>query len=233
MDNLRVSRYSRINDAFPGHSGQNTTIELRNLGNAAPIVSGKSFTTRQEYVPLQSDGDDQPDSGKPIRNRRTSWNPPFLRKRTLGTFALLFAAIAAALQILHSVSQKNQGIANSDDSKRYLWTYGPTAILVLVTSLWRQVDYAGMSHTILQDRTTNHHYLDSKIDTTMGGDGQGSCARRAYSAAKLCDTVSDCRYLACTSQWALYGGCNDHHIFPHQSPYYRFNRPPQPADHSV
>ncbi|KKY18376.1 hypothetical protein UCRPC4_g04993 [Phaeomoniella chlamydospora] len=80
--------------------------------------------------------------GQTLRPDSINWTPRALSKVVLALFALLFALIVASLQILHSVSQSNKGIIDSDDGQRYLWTYGPTAILVIVTVFWRQVEYA-------------------------------------------------------------------------------------------
>ncbi|KIV94088.1 hypothetical protein PV10_05244 [Exophiala mesophila] len=86
-----------------------------------------------------------PASSPPSKRLDTEWNPFFLRKWVLLCFALFFALVIASLQILYSVSRKNDGIATSDGGKHYLWTYGPTALFVVVTVLWRQVDYAAKS----------------------------------------------------------------------------------------
>lgn len=72
----------------------------------------------------------------------TGYSPLFTRRWVLLSFALLWALIFVSLQILYSVSQSHKGLATTDSSLRYLWTYGPTAILVVITVLWRQVDYA-------------------------------------------------------------------------------------------
>ena len=76
------------------------------------------------------------------KNDHTAYAPTFLRFRVLIAFAVVFAGLFGLLQFLYSYSQHHQGISQSDESRRYLWTYGPTAILVLIAVLWRQVDYA-------------------------------------------------------------------------------------------
>ena len=76
------------------------------------------------------------------QNTLTTWNPSFLSGKVLVIFGLFFAGMIAGLQAIYSVSQSENGIASSDDSKRYLWTYGPTTVLVLVTVCLRQVDYS-------------------------------------------------------------------------------------------
>lgn len=72
----------------------------------------------------------------------TGYNPLFTRRWILLCFALLWVLIIVSLQIIYSVSQARNGLATTTLSLRYVWTYGPTAVLVVVTVLWRQVDYA-------------------------------------------------------------------------------------------
>jgi hypothetical protein len=97
-----------------------------------------------QYAPIQSNGDDG-EAGPRNGLLHTGWQPPFLRPLVLLAFAVLFLLFFVSLQILWSWSQGHQGIATSDDSKHYLWTFGPTAVLVFVTVGWRQVDYAAKS----------------------------------------------------------------------------------------
>ena len=97
-----------------------------------------------QYAPIQGSGDDG-EAGHRIGPLHTGWQPPFLRPLVLLVFAVLFLLFFMSLQIIWSWSQGHQGIATSDDSKHYLWTFGPTAILVFVTVGWRQVDYAAKS----------------------------------------------------------------------------------------
>lgn len=55
------------------------------------------------------------------------WTPTVLRPWVFVAFATLFIAILIVVQVLYSVSIKNNGISASDAKFRYLWTYGPTA----------------------------------------------------------------------------------------------------------
>ncbi|EXJ90138.1 hypothetical protein A1O3_03207 [Capronia epimyces CBS 606.96] len=99
------------------------------------------------------DGDDAPFNFEPgipdtvssPERLDTHWNPPFLRLWVLATFAVFFIGVIVGLQAVYSVSVNHDGIARTDDNKHYLWTYGPTALFVLVTVLWRQVDYSAKS----------------------------------------------------------------------------------------
>ena len=97
-----------------------------------------------QYAPIQNNGDDG-EAGPRNGPLHTGWQPPFLRPLVLLAFAVLFLLFFVSLQIIWSWSQGYQGIATSDDSKHYLWTFGPTAVLVFVTVGWRQVDYAAKS----------------------------------------------------------------------------------------
>lgn len=72
----------------------------------------------------------------------TDYNPLFAWRWILVCFATLWVAVIASLQTILSVSDARQALATTENSMRYLWTYGPTAFFVLATILWRQVDYA-------------------------------------------------------------------------------------------
>ena len=69
------------------------------------------------------------------------WMPLWLRKSTLVMFALLFSAFIAALLTSRYFSNKYNGFHVAASTNHYVWTYVPTAVLVVVVSLWRQVDY--------------------------------------------------------------------------------------------
>lgn len=69
------------------------------------------------------------------------WTSIWLRKFTLLAFAALFASIAAALIALWTADKAQDGFATTLSDNHLAWTYGPTAVLVVVISLWRQVDY--------------------------------------------------------------------------------------------
>jgi hypothetical protein len=59
--------------------------------------------------------------------RPKMWTPFVLRRFTLIGAACVFAAILLALEILDLVANRNNGLSTTEDSKHYLWTYGPTA----------------------------------------------------------------------------------------------------------
>ncbi|KAJ5586241.1 hypothetical protein N7450_006028 [Penicillium hetheringtonii] len=69
------------------------------------------------------------------------WRPSYLRRRILTLFLLTFGAIIVALELLYRSSNVNNGIAASKQDIHYLWTYGPTAILTIITTFWSRVEY--------------------------------------------------------------------------------------------
>lgn len=69
------------------------------------------------------------------------WSTIWLRKRTLISFMVLFAAIIASLLMLRAADLSRNGFRQTLGSNHYDWTYGPTAILTFVLAPWRQVDF--------------------------------------------------------------------------------------------
>ncbi|GAB7363958.1 hypothetical protein MBLNU230_g4520t1 [Neophaeotheca triangularis] len=69
------------------------------------------------------------------------WNPFWLRKCTLLALAALFASFAAALIVLWQMNESLNGFRLTVSTNHYARTYGPTAVLTVVLSFWRQVDY--------------------------------------------------------------------------------------------
>ncbi|CEJ60436.1 hypothetical protein PMG11_09010 [Penicillium brasilianum] len=74
-------------------------------------------------------------------SQNNGWRPSYLRKRILALFVFAFAAIIAALEALYQTSEAQSGIAASTEGRHYLWTYGPTAILTIIATLWSRVEF--------------------------------------------------------------------------------------------
>ncbi|KAJ5945581.1 hypothetical protein N7454_002420 [Penicillium verhagenii] len=77
----------------------------------------------------------------PISRTKPGWRPIYLRKWVLSLFVISFCATIAALEALNYISSANQGLTSSVESRHYLWTYGPTAILTIVAALWARVEF--------------------------------------------------------------------------------------------
>ncbi|KAK0727668.1 hypothetical protein B0T26DRAFT_847416, partial [Lasiosphaeria miniovina] len=70
------------------------------------------------------------------------WNPVWLHTATLLAFAAVFSGLALATGLLYHFSLANHGLSQQNAAYNYSWKYGPTAVLVLLCSLWRLVDLA-------------------------------------------------------------------------------------------
>ncbi|KAH6874587.1 hypothetical protein B0T10DRAFT_541128 [Thelonectria olida] len=86
-----------------------------------------------------------PQTHAPGASRRpfgtTAHRPVWLSKTALVAFTVLFTCCAVALIALNQVIAARNGIPLTVSSSEYSWTYGPTAVLVLILALWRRVDY--------------------------------------------------------------------------------------------
>ena len=69
------------------------------------------------------------------------YQPIWLTKRFFAALTFLFTSLWVTLIILWRIVEINDGLSLTLTSNHYAWTYGPTAILVVILSIWRQVDY--------------------------------------------------------------------------------------------
>ena len=69
------------------------------------------------------------------------WSPRWLAPLTLSAFVVLFIGLLLALVLLLHYANQRHGLSTQLTSNHYAWTYGPTALLVLVLNAWRQVDF--------------------------------------------------------------------------------------------
>ncbi|KAK0517264.1 hypothetical protein JMJ35_000419 [Cladonia borealis] len=72
---------------------------------------------------------------------RKMWNPIWLTVSVLLCFVMLFVGLFVIVLALYLYSTAHSGLLTGAESTHYLWTYLPTAIFVLTTSLWHQVDF--------------------------------------------------------------------------------------------
>lgn len=98
-------------------------------------LKGKRKTEVNSTSSISSDTAGSKNSTKP------GWRPTYLRKWVLILFVITFCAIIATLEVLNYVSSTNQGLTSSVESRHYLWTYGPTAILTIIAALWARVEF--------------------------------------------------------------------------------------------
>ncbi|ETN39166.1 uncharacterized protein HMPREF1541_05389 [Cyphellophora europaea CBS 101466] len=68
------------------------------------------------------------------------WRRSWLTNAALSAVGILLSCLAAGLVVLRQSSLRTNGIETLTDN-HYLWTYGPTALLVFVAAAWRQLDH--------------------------------------------------------------------------------------------
>lgn len=70
------------------------------------------------------------------------WTPYCLRRRVFSLFLLVETTLLVGLILLFRLDQKHDGLVTTTSSLQYLWTYGPTAFLSLISALWARVEYS-------------------------------------------------------------------------------------------
>ncbi|EXJ79696.1 hypothetical protein A1O3_07978 [Capronia epimyces CBS 606.96] len=76
-----------------------------------------------------------------VQSQPQMWNPIWLQGPILSGFVALFLALVAGLLILWHFAQLRNGIRTNITNNHYAWTYGPTALLVVIGVAWKQVDF--------------------------------------------------------------------------------------------
>lgn len=152
-----MQKYTPISDSSSSNGAQPALgYELQQQKASVRPFSSPSYADEDEEDELRPEhrktysvvtSSELPDTPFPpggnAEKVNTGFNPLFTRRWILLCFAVLWVLIIASLQVIYTVSQNQQGLAKANTNLRLVWTYGPTAVLVLVTVLWRQVDYAG------------------------------------------------------------------------------------------
>ncbi|KAL6894743.1 hypothetical protein GGI43DRAFT_412098 [Trichoderma evansii] len=99
-------------------------------GSDAGVVAKSASTTQYSLTP-------------PAKSSRSnSWMPIWLSRAALIAFAVTFLLMLLTTALLYRFSEKGNGISTQREANHYAWKYGPTAVLVVVGALWRQVDFA-------------------------------------------------------------------------------------------
>lgn len=103
----------------------------------------------------------------------TIWTPLWLSREILVAFSTLYVACAACLIALYHYAASQNGLPLTVSSSRYSWTYGPTALLTIILSFWRQVDYfhrASKPWQVLMDHQSpaSHSVLLDYISPFIG-----------------------------------------------------------------
>lgn len=140
--NLRHSN-SSIRWVQYDEASLSTAHELQRCSGHQSQSAGEELLTNSELVeasdtvPTEPAPTTQHEAGE----MNTGYDPLYIRRWVLLCFAVLWTMVIISLQVTYTISEARKGLTSPRDSLRYLWTYGPTALLVVVTVLWRQVDY--------------------------------------------------------------------------------------------
>jgi Protein of unknown function (DUF3433) len=82
----------------------------------------------------------RPRVGVKADRRQKRWMPASLSTVSLAlTFALFLSLLISLLLLKYAVNSGNGFVLLSRNP--YTWVYGPTALLIIITSIWRQIDY--------------------------------------------------------------------------------------------
>jgi len=136
-----------------------------------PLLSQQSL----EYQ--GHDGIEQSPLAKP-------WRPLMLRRWVLIVFALVFALLVMALEIILRVSSDREGFAWTESHFYYVYTYGPTAgkeLIIYYGCLTDQDDSADHHCCILDASRVPH-----EANATMGRNGKRTTVRRQQPHPGLC-----------------------------------------------
>ncbi|KAI1863862.1 uncharacterized protein JN550_009360 [Neoarthrinium moseri] len=74
-------------------------------------------------------------------NWQSSWRPFYLQRVVLLGFLVVMAIMVIALEVMFSLSVRRQGLVPAQSNLRYLWTYGPTTVIVILGAFWGRVEY--------------------------------------------------------------------------------------------
>lgn len=109
-------------------------------GQSCPQIAEHSSQDHQPS-PLQSPTNHQTKQGAQQQGGKPKfWNPIWLSPAILISLSILLALLSAATVVLWHISTQNHGFELLTTS-HYAWTYGPTAVLTIVMSIWTRISY--------------------------------------------------------------------------------------------
>lgn len=110
----------------------------------------------QDQVPLIS-AKTPSISASTVKQQHYQWRPLSLRRWYLLLLGLVFSGLWVSLVVLKHLNSTENGFRLTITSNHLAWKYGPTGILVIAVSLWRQVDYHCKSLQPWQNLTKGTH----------------------------------------------------------------------------
>lgn len=104
----------------PSFSSSEQIEDAQHSSSASSTVSVLDTDARE--IPVSQQTTSIGDDGSEI----VLWRSAFLQRSFLIGLAIFFALVICALEIMDTVSRRNDGLATVDQNFHYLWTYGPT-----------------------------------------------------------------------------------------------------------
>ncbi|KAF4887774.1 hypothetical protein CGCF415_v014710 [Colletotrichum fructicola] len=77
---------------------------------------------------------------KPSMKNTLTWRPEWLRPVVLSTFIALFLISTASLATMLYLSERHHGLVRTRPDLEYLWRFGPTAALTIMSIFWSRVE---------------------------------------------------------------------------------------------
>lgn len=99
---------------------QNDTLLLSDTG----ISEASAPVQRRDYEPAT--GLQSPPSDKPAEQLPSTWTDFYFRPLFIVSLSVFLILIIILLEVLHHISQHNQGLVTASEDMHYAWTYGPT-----------------------------------------------------------------------------------------------------------
>lgn len=160
----------------PAHPQSTQTAAITGSVDTPPAPPAASAHATNTQNPPVEPGSDVPDTPPTATSPPEStpfgrWRPGYLRKSALFAFCCIFLALLAAVEAIYLASESRDGLAESNESLSWLWTFSPTVgtssirvptsfgmkysvakkirhlALTILASLWFRVAYQAMRYT--------------------------------------------------------------------------------------
>ncbi|KAF9873347.1 hypothetical protein CkaCkLH20_09160 [Colletotrichum karsti] len=126
------------------------------------------------------------DSEKGAEQPNVIWKPRWLQSFVLGTFAVFFLLMVAALILMLRYSNIHTGLVETHANTAYLWRIGPTAVLTLLTIFWARVNLQAMRYM---------PWIALRQKQPFGKDGFGLDYTSMWSGVVLIQSLQNKHYL--------------------------------------
>lgn len=106
-------------------------------------ASKRQTSSPDEAVPLEYLQANESIGDAPAKTviKSSSWWPIYLTPSSLSALSLIFLACLASVQTVLAISNRHAGLSgDKHDIYRFLWSYGPTPTLTLISSFWNRLE---------------------------------------------------------------------------------------------